>query len=47
MQVTAMMDQLDVGVDVADAIAVRMDDGCLATVGSTGGVTQAEGKLDL
>ena len=46
-QVTAMMDQLDVGVDVADAIAVRMDDGCLATVGSTGSVTKGEGKLDL
>ena len=46
-QVTAMMDQLDVAVDVADAISVRMDDGCLATVGSTGSITQGEGKLDL
>ena len=46
-QVTAMMDHLDVAVDVADAIAVRMEDGCLATVGSTGGVTHAAGKLDL
>ena len=46
-QVTAMMNHLDVTVDVADAIAVRMEDGCLATVGSTGGVTHAEGKLDL
>ena len=46
-QVTAMMNHLDVAVDVADAIAVRMEDGCLATVGSTGGVTHGEGKLDL
>ena len=46
-QVTAMMNHLDVAVDVADAIAVRMEDGCLATVGSTGGVTHAAGKLDL
>lgn len=44
---TAMMNNLDVAVDVADAIAVRMKDGCLATVGSTGGVTHADGKLDL
>ena len=44
---TALMNRLDVAVDVADAIAVRMEDGCLATVGSTGGVTHGEGKLDL
>lgn len=45
--VTALMNNLDVSVDVADAIAVRMDNGCLATIGSTGAVTHSEGKLDL
>ena len=45
--VIAQMDNLDVRVDVVDAMIVRMDNGSLATVGSTGAVTVGEGKLDI
>ena len=36
--VTAFMNNLDCRVDVADAIAVRMNNGAVATVGSTGNI---------
>lgn len=45
--VMAAMDSLDVRVDVVDAFIVRMDNGALATVGSTGGVVGGAGKLDI
>ena len=44
VQVSAMMDHMDVKVDVIDAMAVRMDNGALASVGSTG--TIASGGTD-
>ena len=44
VQVSALMDNMDVKVDVVDAMAVRMDNGALATVGSTG--TIASGGTD-
>jgi predicted dehydrogenase len=36
VQVMALMDNLDVNVDVIDAMTVRMDNGALANIGSTG-----------
>jgi predicted dehydrogenase len=44
LQVSALMDNMDVKVDVIDAMTVRMDNGALATVGSTG--TIASGGTD-
>ena len=45
--VIAAMDNLDVKVDVVDAMIVRMDNGALATVGSTGSAVSGKGKLDI
>lgn len=45
--VIAAMDNLDVKVDVVDAMIVRMNNGALATVGSTGNAAGGEGKLDI
>jgi predicted dehydrogenase len=47
VSVIALMDNLDVPVDVVDAMIVRMDNGCLANVGSTGATVGGEGKLDV
>ena len=47
VSVIAAMDNMDVKVDVVDAMIVKMDNGALATVGSTGGVVGGEGKLDI
>jgi predicted dehydrogenase len=47
VSVMASMDNLDVHVDVVDAMIVRMDNGCLASVGSTGATVGGEGKLDV
>ena len=47
VSVMAAMDNMDVKVDVVDAMIVKMDNGALATVGSTGGVVGGEGKLDI
>ena len=47
VSVIALMDNLDVSVDVVDAMIVRMDNGCLANVGSTGAVAGGNGKLDI
>jgi predicted dehydrogenase len=47
VSVIALMDNLDVRVDVVDAMIVRMDNGCLANVGSTGATMGGEGKLDV
>ena len=44
-QVTAFMNNLDAQVDVADAIAVRMTNGAVVTVGSTGNVGKGDGGL--
>jgi predicted dehydrogenase len=44
----ALMDNLDVKVDVIDAITARMDNGALATIGSTGNLQVSDpGKLTL
>jgi predicted dehydrogenase len=43
----ALMDNLDVRVDVVDAMVVRLDNGALATVGSTGATSGGAGKLDI
>ena len=45
--VIAVMDNMDVKVDVVDAMIVKMDNGALASVGSTGGVVGGDGKLDI
>ncbi len=45
--VQALMDNLDVAVDVVDAITVRLDNGALLTLGSTGAVCAGQGKHDL
>ncbi len=45
--VQAQMSNLDAPVDVVNAITVRMDNGALATVGSTGRTAAGEGKLDV
>jgi predicted dehydrogenase len=48
VQVMALMDNLDVSVDVIDAITVRMDNGALANVGSTGNLQVSDaGKLTI
>ena len=47
VSVMAQMESLDVRVDVVDAMIVRMDNGALATVGSTGAVSGGQGKLDI
>jgi predicted dehydrogenase len=47
-RVAALMDQLDIGLDVVDAITARMDNGALATLGSTGNLQVCDpGKLSL
>lgn len=43
--VTAFMNNLDAKVDVADAFAVRMNNGAVATVGSTGNVGKGDGGI--
>ena len=45
--VQAQMNTLDTRVDVVDSCIVRLDNGALATVGSTGTCTVGEGRLDL
>ena len=47
VSVIAAMDNLDVRVDVVNSMIVKMDNGALATVGSTGGVVGGDGKLDI
>ncbi len=42
---TAMMENLDVHTDVVDAMAVRLDNGALATVGSVGTVRPGDGDI--
>jgi len=44
-KVTAFMNNLDAKVDVADAFAVKMTNGAIATVGSTGNVGVGDGGL--
>ncbi len=44
-RVTAFMNNLDAQVDVADAFAVRMNNGAVATVGSTGNIGKGDGGL--
>lgn len=41
----AMMENLDVNTDVVDAMAVRLDNGALATVGSVGTVRPGDGDI--
>jgi predicted dehydrogenase len=43
--VSAFMSNLDCEVDVADAIAVRMENGAVATVGSTGNIGKGDGGI--
>lgn len=43
--VTAFMNNLDAKVDVADAIAARMTNGAVVTVGSTGNIGQGDGGI--
>jgi predicted dehydrogenase len=43
--VVAFMNNLDAKVDVADAIAVRMNNGAVATVGSTGNIGKGDGGI--
>ena len=43
--VTAFMNNLDCKVDVVDAMAVRMENGALATVGSTGNAGKGDGGI--
>jgi predicted dehydrogenase len=46
IQVMALMDNLEVSVDVIDAMTVRMDNGALANIGSTGNLQVSDpGKL--
>jgi predicted dehydrogenase len=46
VQVMALMDNLDVNVDVIDAMTIRMDNGALANIGSTGNLQVSDpGKL--
>jgi predicted dehydrogenase len=45
--VQAQMSNLDVSVDVVDAITARLDNGALATIGSTGAIHGGGGKLDI
>lgn len=47
VSVIALMNHLDVRVDVVDAMIMRMDNGALANVGSTGATWGGEGKLDV
>jgi predicted dehydrogenase len=48
VQVMALMDNLDVDVDVIDAMTVRMDNGALANIGSTGNLQVSDpGKLTI
>ncbi len=44
-KVTAFMNNLDTKVDVADAFAVKMTNGAVATVGSTGNIGKGDGGL--
>ncbi|GAB4520628.1 MAG: Gfo/Idh/MocA family oxidoreductase [Anaerolineae bacterium] len=44
-RVTAFMNNLDCKVDVADAFAVRMTNGAVATVGSTGNIGKGDGGI--
>lgn len=43
--VTAFMNNLDCQVDVTDAAAVRMENGAVATVGSTGNIGRGDGGI--
>lgn len=43
--VSAFMDNLDCAVDVVDAFVVRMENGALVTVGSTGNLGQGDGGI--
>jgi predicted dehydrogenase len=43
--VSAFMNNLDAKVDVADAIAARMTNGAVVTVGSTGNIGQGDGGI--
>lgn len=43
--VSAFMNNLDTKVDVADAFAVRMENGAVATIGSTGNLGKGDGGL--
>ncbi len=43
--VVGFMNNLDCKVDVADAIAVRMENGAVATVGSTGNIGKGDGGI--
>ena len=43
--VSAFMNNLDTQVDVADAFAVRMNNGAVATVGSTGNIGKGDGGI--
>jgi predicted dehydrogenase len=43
--VTAFMNNLDAKVDVIDAMAVRMENGALATIGSTGNIGPGDGGI--
>ena len=47
VSVIALMDNFDVRVDVVDAMIVRLNNGALANVGSTGATAGGEGKLDI
>ena len=48
VQVMALMDNLDVNVDVIDAMTVRLDNGALANIGSTGNLQVSDpGKLTI
>ena len=48
VQVLALMDNLDVHLDVIDSITVRMDNGALANVGSTGNLQVSDpGKFTI
>lgn len=44
-KVSAFMNNLDAQVDVADAFAVKMTNGAIATVGSTGNIGKGDGGL--
>ena len=45
LSTTALMENLDVNTDVVDAMAVRLDNGALATVGSIGTVRPGDGDI--
>ncbi len=47
ISIQAQMDHMDVPVDVVDALIARLDNGSLATVGSTGATKGGDGRLDI